>query len=403
MNSIATTLKNKSLPLGVKPLLRILDRLTVGTLQLVTPDGQTLTFGSGCKPYATLELSTWKGLRSIFRKGDVGLAEAYRDGLIFCDDLTALLRIGIANQKAIEKAVNGNAIMRFAYRLRHLLNANTHRGSKRNIQAHYDLGNDFYRLWLDPTMTYSSALFRKSCNEDLATAQIAKYQRILELSGAQAGDTILEIGCGWGGFAEHAARRGIKVQGITLSHEQLKYARERIERAGLSNFASFKLQDYREIKGQFDHIVSIEMIEAVGEQYWNSYFQQIKQMLKPGGNVVIQSITIDDKHFESYRRGSDFIQQYIFPGGMLPSQQRLTELVVDNGMHFKTMHGFGRDYAETLRRWRDAFERQREMIHQQGFDERFVRIWRFYLSYCEAAFDEQNISVVHLTFSHREP
>ena len=400
MNSLATTLKKKSLPLGVKPILTLLDRMTVGTLQLITPEGETLTFGSGCKPYATLELYSWKALKTIFRKGDVGLAEAYRDGLVSCDDLTALARLGIANQKVLNKAVHGSAMMRLAYRLRHLLNINTRRGSKRNIQAHYDLGNDFYSLWLDETMTYSSALFKKGSEEDLATAQTAKYQRILGLTGAQAGDTILEIGCGWGGFAEHAAGQGIKVYGVTLSHEQLDYARERVQSAGLSELASFELRDYRDLQGQFDHIVSIEMIEAVGERYWNSYFQQIKRLLKPTGNAVIQSITIDDRHFENYRNGSDFIQQYIFPGGMLPSPQRLANLVLENNMHFETMHGFGRDYAETLRRWRAAFELQLQRIQRRGFDEEFIRLWRFYLSYCEAAFDEEQIDVVHLTFNH---
>ena len=400
MNSITTTLSSKCLPLRARGLINMLERIAVGTLTVTTPEGEKLTFGNGEHPQAYLELKSWQALQNIFTQGDVGLAEAYRDGELYCSDLTALIRLGIANQNALEKAVHGSLLMRLFYRCKHLLNANTQSGSKRNIQAHYDLGNDFYKLWLDNTMTYSSALFNKNRNESLESAQVAKYQRILDLTGAKPGETILEIGCGWGGFAEFAARHGIYVHGITLSHEQLKFAQRRITESGLLDKVSLALCDYRELQGEFDHIVSIEMIEAVGEQYWNTYFEQICSLLKPGGNAVIQSITIDDDHFESYRKGSDFIQQYIFPGGMLPSQQRLRELVNSHQMQLQSIDCFGFDYAETLRRWRAQFEITLSDVWQRGFDESFIRIWRFYLAYCEAAFDERQIDVVHIKFSH---
>ncbi len=399
--SIDKTFENDgyTLPVPARGLIKLLERIRIGTLSLQTPEGELLAFGNGEQPRAQVTLRSWQALQQVFSKGDVGLAEAYRDGKVLCDDLAALVRLGIANQNALEQAVHGNPLMRLIHRLRHRFNANTRRGSRRNIQAHYDLGNDFYRLWLDPSMTYSSALFSDRQNQSTESAQTAKYQRILNLTGAKPGDTILEIGCGWGGFAEHAARQGIRVHGITLSREQLAFARARIETAGLAELASFELRDYRDMQGQFSHIVSIEMIEAVGEAYWHTYFDQIGALLRPGGNAVIQSITIDDDHFDRYRQGSDFIQQYIFPGGMLPSQGRLRQLVAEHGMQLHGMDGFGLDYAETLRRWRADFEKRLIQVKQQGFDDTFIRLWRFYLAYCEAAFDEGQIDVVHLKLS----
>ncbi len=400
--SLDKTFENEGnpLPLRARGLIKLLQRIRIGALSLQTPEGEQLAFGNGEQPRAQVTLRSWQALQQVFSKGDVGLAEAYRDGELLCDDLAALVRLGIANQHALEQAIHGNPLMRLFHRIRHRFNANTRRGSRRNIQAHYDLGNDFYRLWLDPSMTYSSALFADRQGQSTESAQAAKYQRILDLSEAKPGDTILEIGCGWGGFAEHAARQGIRVHGITLSREQLAFTRERIEKAGLTELASFELRDYRDMRGQFSHIASIEMIEAVGEEYWHTYFDQVGALLRPGGNAVIQSITIDDDQFHRYRQGSDFIQQYIFPGGMLPSQGRLRQLVAEHGMQLHGMDGFGLDYAETLRRWRGDFEKRLVQIKQQGFDEAFIRLWRFYLAYCEAAFDEGRIDVVHLKFSH---
>jgi cyclopropane-fatty-acyl-phospholipid synthase len=282
------------------------------------------------------------------------------------------------------------------YRLRHRLRANTRRGSARNIEAHYDLGNDFYRLWLDPSMTYSSACFENGLDGDLKQAQEDKYARMLSLSGAQAGDRVLEIGCGWGGFAEHAAAREIDVSGVTLSPRQLSYARQRIDKAGLSSRARFALRDYRDLQGSYDHIVSIEMLEAVGEAYWDTYFAKLHQLLNPGGRAAIQTIVIGDEHFERYRSRSDFIQHYIFPGGMLPSPGVLLRLAQRHGFHIEGMASFASHYAETLRRWRDRFDAEWGAIAAQGFDERFRLLWRFYLSYCEAGFDEGRIDLLQL-------
>ena len=402
MNSTTTALTARPLPFGVRPLITLLDQIAVGTLDLTTPEGMTLQIGSGDAPRADLQINDWSALRRIFRNGDIGIAECYRDGLIECRDLTSLLRLGMRNQELLEAAIHGHPLLQLGYRLRHLLRTNTRSGSRRNISAHYDLGNDFYALWLDPGMTYSSACFTQDRSQDLGSAQERKYRRMLELTGAKRGDHLLEIGCGWGGFAEHAARRGIHVHGITLSAEQLEYAQRRIEDAGLSHLASFELRDYRDVREPYDHIVSIEMLEAVGERYWSTYFERLHELLKPGGRAAIQVITISDEHFDAYRRRSDFIQRYIFPGGMLPSVARLDALVHENRLRIDRLDRFGQDYAETLRRWRHNFDRQQEPIRRLGFDEEFARIWRFYLAYCEAGFEEGRIDVVHLQLSHTD-
>jgi cyclopropane-fatty-acyl-phospholipid synthase len=401
MNSVTSTLTAQPLPLGAKSLISLLEGITVGTLDLTTPDGTCMQIGDGSEPRANLQISDWSAMHRILRNGDIGLAEAYRDGLLHSDSLTKLLRLGIRNQSLLESAKNGRPLLRLGYRLRHLLRTNTRRGSRRNISAHYDLGNDFYGLWLDPSMTYSSARFQGNHNTDLATAQSNKYQHMIELTGASAGDRILEIGCGWGGFAEHAARQGIQVHGVTLSKEQLEFARSRIEQAGLSDLASFELRDYRDIQGQYDHIVSIEMLEAVGERYWGTYFDQLRSLLKIGGKAAIQVITIDDAHFESYRRRADFIQHYIFPGGMLPSAGKLRKIVQESRLTTIGMEQFGKDYAETLRRWKQAFERRLDEVRDMGFDRNFIQLWRFYLCFCEAGFEEGRIDVVHLQLEKR--
>jgi cyclopropane-fatty-acyl-phospholipid synthase len=286
------------------------------------------------------------------------------------------------------------------YRLRHWLRPNTRAGSRKNIHAHYDLGNDFYRLWLDSTMTYSSALFEGDLTRSLADAQSAKYARILRELDAQPGQHILEVGCGWGGFAEHAARAGCRVTGITISAAQLEYAQRRIAAAGLQDRVELKLQDYRDLDGHFDHVVSIEMFEAVGERYWSGYFGMLRDRLKPGGRAVVQTITIAEAKFERYRKGTDFIQQYIFPGGMLPSPQRFTGEASGCGLAVKHMHPFGQDYAETLRRWHQVFDCVETDVKAQGFDERFMRTWRFYLAYCEAGFRSRATDVVQAVLEH---
>ncbi len=396
MNGMTQTLTLQSLPWSVRPLMSVIERIHSGTLRLTTPEGLTLQFGNGGEPRAELQLMEWSALRRIFRGGDLGLAECYRDGAIATDDLSALLRLALRNLQPLQKAVRRNRLLNLLYRLRHRLRANTRRGSARNIEAHYDLGNGFYRLWLDPSMTYSSACFEDGLEGDLQKAQAHKYTRMLQLSGAEAGDRVLEIGCGWGGFAEHAASRGIDVTGVTLSPRQLDYARRRIDLAGLAPRARFALQDYRDLDGCYDHIVSIEMLEAVGEAYWDTYFAKLRQLLNPGGRAAIQTIVIGDDHFERYRRRSDFIQQYIFPGGMLPSPGVLRCLADRHGLRIESMQGFGAHYAETLRRWRARFDANWPAIAAEGFDERFRRLWRYYLSYCEAGFDEGRIDLLQL-------
>jgi cyclopropane-fatty-acyl-phospholipid synthase len=396
MNNMTTTLESLPLPWQVRPLVALLERIARGTLELTTPEGYQLRFGDGGEPRANLQLKDWAALRRIFRNGDVGLAECYRDGLVTSDDLTALIRLGIQNQEALEQAIHGNRLLTLGYRIRHLLRFNSRRGSARNIGLHYDLGNEFYQLWLDESMTYSSAKFDGNLAQDLKRAQQAKYRQMLEFAGAEAGDMILEIGCGWGGFAEYAVKRNIQVHGVTVSREQLVYARERLSKAGLASMVELALRDYRDIDGQYDHIVSIEMLEAVGERYWQTYFRKLNGLLTPGGSAAIQTIVIDDAHFEQYRSGTDFIQQYIFPGGMLPSPAKLEQLAEAHGFRIERCEFFGPDYAETLRRWRSKFEENLAQVQEQGFDARFIRLWRIYLAYCEAGFDEGRIDVAQL-------
>ncbi|MBK5106203.1 MAG: class I SAM-dependent methyltransferase, partial [Burkholderiales bacterium] len=334
-------------PLAARILLSLLERIRAGRLSLQLPDGRTLRYGSG-SPMATLRIFHWRALEDALSAGDIGFAEGYMRGDWESDDLAALLLLLVKNRAAIERAVYGGFWGRLLARLRHLLNANTRTGSRRNIAAHYDLGNDFYRLWLDPSMTYSSALFDGDFSITLEAAQAAKYRRILERLRPAPGARILEIGCGWGGFAEMAARDfGCHVTGLTLSREQLGYATARLARPGLAGSTELRLQDYRDLRGQFDHVVSIEMFEAVGERWWPDYFRAIASALKPGGRALIQSITIDDALFERYRAGSDFIQQYIFPGGMLPSPSRFRVEAEQAGLGLVGAHAFGPDYAET--------------------------------------------------------
>jgi cyclopropane-fatty-acyl-phospholipid synthase len=337
----------------------------------------------------------------VLSKGDIGFAESYIAGTWHTPDLTGVLTLLANNRSALERAIYGRWWGRLYHRLRHLLNANTLEGSRRNIASHYDLGNDFYALWLDPSMTYSSARFDGDFNQPLQQAQTRKYQHMLDLLDLPAGQSLLEIGCGWGGFAEHAARTAQhQVRGITLSIEQLDYARDRIRQARLHENCRFDLQDYRAEEQQYDGIVSIEMFEAVGESYWPAYFDTVKRSLKAGGRAVVQTILIDDALFDRYRTSSDFIQQYVFPGGMLPSPSRFNEEAARAGLKVTAQEHFGLDYAETLRRWRLDFHAQAESVRQLGFDERFMRIWHFYLAYCEAGFRAGSVDVAQFRLEH---
>ena len=388
-------------PAAARGLYRLLAGLRAGRLELTTPDGRVLDFsGAGPGPHATLRLADWQVCSDILLRGDIGLAEAWIAGRAGCDDLAQLLLLAALNEQAVEQAIHGRWWATLAYRLRHWLRANSRAGSRRNIHAHYDLGNDFYRLWLDPTMTYSSALFEGRLSRPLAEAQAAKYARILRELGAESGDHILEIGCGWGGFAEHAARAGCRVTGITISAAQLEFARARIVRAGLADRVDLQLRDYRDLDGCYDHAVSIEMFEAVGERYWPGYFAALRERLRRGGRAVVQSITIAEAKFERYRSGTDFIQQYIFPGGMLPSKTVFTAEAARQGLAVTGVQAFGPDYAETLARWHRAFDRAAEEVRALGFDERFMRTWRFYLAYCEAGFRSGATDVVQARLEH---
>ncbi len=385
----------KKTPPMARMFMALAARLQAGHLQLVTPRGERHLFGDARQqPGAELHIHDWRACERILRAGDIGLGEAYRDGWCDSPDLVHLLQLALANETVIDHVIHGNALARLWYRFRHLLNRNSRRGSRRNIHAHYDLGNDFYGLWLDQGMTYSSALFAGDLTQTLAQAQTAKYQRIIDTLQIRPGQRVLEIGCGWGGFAEHAARLGIHVHGITISSAQLEYAQCRLTDAGLSDRAHLEMIDYRDLRGQYDHVVSIEMFEAVGERYWPQYFHTVCERLKPGGSALVQTITIADSHFERYRAGSDFIQQFIFPGGMLPSPTVFAREAAQAGLKLAGCHAFGRDYAETLRRWRNAFESMRETVAGQGFDDAFIRLWRLYLVYCEVGFESGRTDVV---------
>ena len=315
-------------------------------------------------------------------------------------DLVALLELLIANRDAIESVVYGTLVgVGSPTACRHLLNRNSRHGSRRNIHAHYDIGNPFYRLWLDETMNYSSALFEGDLEPPMAQAQQAKVRRALREVGVKPGERLLEIGCGWGALAEAAAGEfGAHVIGVTLSTEQLEFASERLRRRGLAARSDLRLQDYRDIDDEpFDAIVSIEMFEAVGREYWDGFFATLRARLKPGGRACIQTITIRDDLFERYVRSTDFIQQYIFPGGLLPSPQAFRSEARKAGLEVVNELAFGADYAETLRRWRAAFLARDPQVRRLGFDTRFMRIWEFYLAYCEAAFATGNTDVVQFT------
>jgi cyclopropane-fatty-acyl-phospholipid synthase len=338
----------------------------------------------------------------ILRGGDIGFAEAFLTGRWITPDLTAVLTVAALNHAAFEQAIYGRWWVKLLYRLRHLIRSNTRSGSRRNIHAHYDLGNDFYQRWLDRSMTYSSGLFAGDLSRSLEDAQLAKYDRVLRLVNPKPGERILEIGCGWGGFSEYAARtRGCQVYAVTLSRRQLEYARERVRRASLAEKVTFEFRDYRDIQGQFDHVVSIEMYEAVGQRFWPLYFRTIRERLAPGGKAVVQGIAIADHLFARYRRGTDFIQQYIFPGGMLASPSVLRAQVVRAGLAIQSVHAFGLDYAETLKRWNLGFNQAwGEIQRMNGFDARFKRLWHFYLSYCEAGFRAGTTDVLQLELTH---
>ena len=394
-------IKLSRLPRATRLALEVFDRLEGGALAIELPDGVRLRAGHG-PLVAHLRVRDHAVFDEALARGDIGFGESWMDGQWDTDELTGLLTLLSRNRERIGQAIYGRLLRMIGHRITHLLRANTRSGSRRNIEAHYDLGNDFYALWLDPSMSYSAAVFAAD-DDSLHDAQLRKYRRILEQLDVRPGQTVLEVGCGWGGFAEVAAvEYGCKVLGITLSPSQLAFARERAQRGGFAAAADFALCDYRDVRGQYDHVVSIEMIEAVGERFWPTYFAQLAALLKPGGRCVVQSITIDDALFARYRRGTDFIQRYVFPGGMLPSPAAVERQARGAGLEVVGDFAFGRDYARTLAHWHRSFEAQWPAVKAQGFDERFRRMWRFYLSYCEAGFVSGDIDVHHYVFAHLE-
>ncbi|MFM2118567.1 MAG: hypothetical protein RL722_35 [Pseudomonadota bacterium] len=390
------------LPAAARQVIRLLEGISHGRLELRLPGALQIGLGergSDTTLQARMVVNDWAVFEAVLRSGDIGLAESFIAGHWESPDLPALLKLFLANRAELETAIYGRWWGGLWHRLRHLfLNRNSLAGSRRNISAHYDLGNPFYRTWLDAGMNYSSALFEGQADRDLASAQQAKLGRALAAVQIKPGQRLLEIGCGWGGLAELAGRRGMQVTGLTLSQEQLDWARRRMTAASLTSRVDLRLQDYRLVdEAPFDGIVSIEMFEAVGRTWWPTYFRTVARCLKPGGRACIQTITIADGLFERYARSTDFIQQYIFPGGMLPSPALFRQEAEQAGLVVEEAFSFGPDYAETLRRWRQAFQARREKVAELGYDEFFLRTWDFYLAYCEAGFDAGNTDVVQFT------
>ena len=375
-----------------------LNRIQYGRLIVKFPSGQQQTFsGSQSDLQAVLEINDLRLVNRLLTSGDLGLAESYMAGEWSTPDLSALLRLGLANWKPLANTLEKSMINTILDRLKHARKANTRRGSRRNIAAHYDLGNNFYEKWLDPSMTYSSALF-EAMTEPLEVAQRRKYLRLAKKLDLKPNDHVLEIGCGWGGFAEIAAEEfGCSVVALTLSEQQASHARKRLSDANLSDRVEVRLQDYRDVDGQFDKIVSIEMFEAVGEKYWPIYLHTLRQRLAPLGRAALQIITMADEFFAAYRRNPEFIQRYIFPGGMLPGLTAFRRAVENAGLEITEQFSFSASYAETLRRWDSAFQTSWPEIKTMGFDDRFFRMWRYYLCYCEVGFETSQIDVGHFT------
>lgn len=377
-------------------LLKKLALISTGALELTTPDGKIRTFGDEANDNQVVKLTVkdWSVFPNIMRKGDIGFAEDYRAGKWETDDLNSLITLGLENKTAMHRLVTGNRMYRVFAMMSYLLRLNTVKGSKKNIHAHYDLGNDFYKLWLDPSMTYSSAYY-KSEDETLIQAQHNKYDRMLNCMNATSG-RLLEIGCGWGGLAERAIQKGdFDIKGVTLSEEQHEYAQER-----LGQSANIVLEDYRHQTGMYDNIISIEMFEAVGERYWSTYFEKLKSLLSKNGKAVIQTITMNENDFADYRKGGDFIRSYIFPGGMLPSVSKFQQEATKAGLKCENEFMFGQDYGKTLEVWLQNFDDQKQKVQSLGFDDGFIRLWRFYLAGCTGAFRTEQTNVMQVELTH---
>jgi cyclopropane-fatty-acyl-phospholipid synthase len=384
----------------------LLTKLSSGHLKLTLPNGEKREFGiQSDQLHAEIHILEWSVFKEIMSHGDIGFAESYIQGKWNTPDLKALLELAIRNRTILEQAIYGNWYGSIFYRIKHWLRDNSKAGSRKNIHAHYDLGNAFYALWLDPTMSYSSAWFSEGAQQVLADAQRAKIGRILDALKTAPGEHILEIGCGWGGVMEESLRNNRAITGLTLSTEQKAFAEKRLlaVQGQIANPPGFevRLQDYRDCQEKFDGIASVEMFEAVGEKHWPEYFETIAHCLNVGGKACVQTIVIAEDLFDRYRRNTDFIQQYVFPGGMLPSRASFKASAAKAGLQIDDEFAFGGDYARTLCLWRDSFNQKLQEVRQLGFDEAFIRLWNFYLMYCAAGFTEHNIDVVQFTLSHQ--
>lgn len=400
--NLTSTDGQKDLPRYFVQSFAVAQKIASGRLDMTLPDGRVFSaIGKKPGPIAVLEVHNRDLFARLVRDGYVGFSEAYMDGWWSTPDLQSFMDLVNGDNDEMYNGYPGQKLIQMYERLRFWLQRNHRSQARKNISYHYDLGNAFYALWLDETMTYSSALFETG-QESLEAAQTAKYKLMVDEIGAQPGDHILEIGCGWGGFAEYAAKeRGLKVTGLTISEEQYKYATDRIEKAGLSDLVDFKLQDYRDEQGLYDGIASIEMFEAVGEKYWPVYFGKLKERLKPGKSATLQIITVADDRWETYRNDVDFIQKYIFPGGMLPSPSALREQIKRAGLGVERSVEFGQSYAITLKRWHETFNEKWDQVHGLGFDARFRRMWDFYLTSCAAAFETSNCDVTQITVTRK--
>jgi len=398
MHALTSTEGQSDLPRYFRQAFARACKINHGRVDFVLPDGRRFRAqGPKPGPAAEIVIHNPDSFARLIREGDLGFSEAYLEGWWSTPDLQTFMDVVSTDNKEVYEGFGGMALVRLYERLRHWLRGNTRTQAKKNIAYHYDLGNDFYRLWLDDSMTYSSALFRTG-QESLERAQEQKYAQLVDSLGVTEGDHVLEIGCGWGGFAEYAAgRRGLRVTGLTISRAQHDFAVERLQRAGLADRVQIKLQDYRDERGRYDAIASIEMFEAVGEKYWPVYFDTVRDRLKPGALATLQVITVPDARFESYRKGVDFIQKYIFPGGMLISPDRLRSEAARAGLETRGSVEFGESYSLTLRRWHETFLEHWSRIQEMGFDERFRRMWEFYLTSCAAAFQSGVCDVTQIT------
>jgi len=379
----------------VQKALDVVGRLVVGEFTVILPDGSSyrLSSNSGRGPHAIVHILRWRCVRRFLTQGDYGFLESYLDGDWESPELSDVIELAALNSKSWNSRNLQGLLHKAWQRIAHLMRGNSKRGSRRNIAAHYDLGNAFYEQWLDPTMTYSSAFFARP-GQSLPEGQMEKYRRIAQMLDLRPEHNVLEVGFGWGGFAEFAAREyGCRITGLTLSKEQLKFAGERLQKQGLSEKVDLRLQDYRDVGGTFDRIASIEMFEAVGEAHWPRYFDMLRERLARGGAAALQVITIAEERFEQYSRNADFIQRHIFPGGMLPSMERLRHQVSRAKLHFEDATMFGDSYAHTLKQWRGRFLSAWNTIEPLGFDERFRRMWEMYLAYCEGGFRARAINV----------